>query len=182
MCGLAQAVTIPFLVVMHIFTWLAPFFAYHYFTEDEGHQIRVALFSGLLAVGVYLAAEVLKFGVAIVGKRFLAGRIAAGRYPLWGVTYFRWWLGGMLGELAPVAMLSGTPLLVWYLRALGARIGKHVLIDSVQVQVPEVGDDGRWMQCWDSSQYRKCTRRTGRTGHRNGASPRKRGHRFVYRC
>ena len=123
---------------MHIFNWLAPFFAYHYFTEDEGHQIRVALISGVLAVGVYLVAEVLKFGVAIVGKRILAGQIKAGRYPLWGVTYFRWWLGGMLGELAPAAMVSGTPLLVWYLRALGAKIGKNVLIDSVEIQVPEL--------------------------------------------
>ena len=38
LCGMAQAVVIPLLVLLHIADWLAPFFVYHYFTGDEGRQ------------------------------------------------------------------------------------------------------------------------------------------------
>ena len=78
------------------------------------------------------------FVVAIAGKWLVAGRMKAGRFPLWGVAYFRWWLADQLCELPPLYLLSGTPLLVWYLRALGARIGRDVLIDSVSVRVPDL--------------------------------------------
>ncbi len=132
---MAQAVTIPLLVVLHIVNWLAPFFVYHYFTGDEDDSIMLA---ALYSVATFVLAEVATFGVAIAGKWLVAGRMKAGRYPLWGASYFRWWLAGMLCKLPPVDMLTGTPLLVWYLRALGARIGRNVLIDSVDLQAPDL--------------------------------------------
>ncbi len=135
LCGIAQAVVIPPLVLLHIATWLAPFFVYHFFTGDEGDSIP---FAALCSVAVFAFAQVATFGVAIAGKWLIAGRMRAGRFPLWGVTFFRWWLADLLRELPPVHLLSGTPLLVWYLRALGARIGRDVLIDSVTLRVPDL--------------------------------------------
>ena len=46
--------------------------------------------------------QLANFGVAIAAKRLLTGRLAAGVYPLWGLTYFRWWLAGKLGEMPDV--------------------------------------------------------------------------------
>jgi non-ribosomal peptide synthetase-like protein len=135
LCGLAQAVMVPLLVVMHIADWLAPFFVYHYFTGEEGDSIPLA---ALYSVATFLVAEVATFFIAIAGKWLIAGRVKAGRYPLWGWTYFRLWLAGMVCELPPAGMLTGTPLLVWYLRALGARIGRDVLIDSLDLPVPDL--------------------------------------------
>ncbi|MEI8194671.1 MAG: Pls/PosA family non-ribosomal peptide synthetase, partial [Phycisphaerae bacterium] len=135
LCGLAQALVVPLLVLLHISEWLAPFLTYHLFTGDENDSILVA---ALLAVGVFLAAQITLFGIALAGKWLLVGRVKPGRFPLWGVTYFRWWLADMLRGLPPLQMLSGTPLLRWYLRAMGARIGPDVYIDALDVRVPDL--------------------------------------------
>lgn len=134
-CGAAQLLVIPLLMVLHISHWLTPFFVYHYYTGDEGDSIPVA---SAYSLATFLLVKVLTFAVAVAGKRLVIGRLRAGRYPLWGLTHFRWWLGARLGELPPVDMLNGTPLLAWYLRALGARMGHDVLIDSVEVAAPEL--------------------------------------------
>ena len=135
LCGLAQAVTVPFLVVLHIASWLAPFFVYHFFTGDEGDSIALA---SVYSVVMFLAMQVGTFGVAILGKWLIGGRLRAGRYPLWGWTHFRWWFASRLCELPPLDLLTGTPLLVWYFRALGAKIGGDVQIDSLDLQVPDL--------------------------------------------
>ena len=118
---------LPFFVLLHIADWLAPFFVYHYYTGEPGDSVIVAVGWSLLT---FVFARLANFAIAIAGKRLLVGRLKAGRFPLWGVTYFRWWLVDRLCHLPPVHLLSGTPLLNWYWRALGAQIGSDVLIDS----------------------------------------------------
>ncbi len=135
LCGAAQAAVIPGLMLLHIASWLLPFFVYHYFTGDPDDSIPLAAAYSVLA---FLLAEVGVFPVAIAGKWLVAGRLKAGRYPLWGATYFRWWLADRLCELPRVDLLSGTPLLCWYLRALGAKIGRDVIIDSVYLRAPDL--------------------------------------------
>jgi len=134
-CGVAQTVCVPFFVLLHMADWLAPFFVYHYFTGDDGDSIPLAV---LYSLGTFVLAQVANFGIAIAAKRLLAGRLQPGEYPLWGLTYFRWWLAGKLGELPDVYLLAATPWMPLYLRALGARIGPDVIIDTVSVGVPEL--------------------------------------------
>ena len=135
LCGMAQAAAVPVLILLHIAGWLLPFFVYHYFTGDEGDSIPLA---ALYSVAVFVLVQVATFGIAIAGKWLAAGRIKPGRAPLWGAAYFRWWLADRLGELPPLFLLTGTPWLVWYLRALGARIGRDVMIDSLTVRAPDL--------------------------------------------
>lgn len=135
LCGLAQAAVIPVFVLLAIGDWLAPFFTYHYLTGDPGDSIPLAV---LTALGVFVAARLVNFAVAIIGKRLVAGRLRAGRYPLWGVTYFRWWLASRFTELPDVYLLASTPWLPLYLRALGARVGRDVMIDTVTLGAPEL--------------------------------------------
>jgi non-ribosomal peptide synthetase-like protein len=141
LCGLAQAVVLPIFITLNIADWLAPFFVYHYFTGDVGDSIPVAIGCSLAA---FALARVLNVAIAIIGKRLIAGRLSAGRYPLWGVTYFRWWLSRRFAELPDVYLLTSTPWMVLYLRALGARIGRDVMIDTVSIGAPELLsiDDG----------------------------------------
>ena len=134
-CGLAQAVAIPLLVLFHISSWLAPFFVYHYYTGDPGDSIALAV---LYSLGTFVFIEAATFAVAIAGKWLAAGKLKAGRYPLWGVTYFRWWLANKFCELPDVYLLSGTPWMPLYLRALGARIGRNVMIETITLGVPEL--------------------------------------------
>jgi non-ribosomal peptide synthetase-like protein len=134
-CGLAQAITIPFLVLFHIASWLAPFFVYSYYTGDPGDRISRAV---RYALGTFLFIEVITFAIGIGGKWLAAGRLKAGRYPLWGVTYFRWWLAGQFSALPDVYLLAGTPWMPLYLRALGARIGRNVMMENISVGAPEL--------------------------------------------
>ncbi len=135
LCGIAQAVIIPWLMLLNIGTWLLPFFVYHFFTGDEGDSIPLAAVYSVLA---FLLAELALFPAAIAGKWTVAWRLKAGRYPLWGWTYFRWWLADRLCQLPRVDLLSGTPLLSWFLRALGAKIGDDVVIDSMYVRAADL--------------------------------------------
>ena len=139
-CGLAQAACLPFLVLFHMFQWLAPFFAYHLLTGDADDSMPLAIGA---ALGIYLIALLLSFPLGIILRRVLVGRLQPGNYPLWGMTYFRWWLGARLNEIPAVYLIAGTPWRALHLRLLGARIGRDCVINSVTVSVPElltVGD------------------------------------------
>ena len=134
-CSLAQAATIPPLVCLKMAQWLSPFFTYHYFTGDPGDSMTRAIFASLL---IYLLANFSSFLFVIAAKWLVVGRLKPGRYPLWGVMYFRWWLIDRISEVPPRHLLSGSSLNALYLRALGAKIGADVLIGAVSVRVPDL--------------------------------------------
>ena len=134
-CGAAQAVAIPGLVTLRMGQWLAPFFTYHYFTGDADDSVVRAI---AISTAAFLVATLLEFALAITGKWLIAGRLKAGRYPLWGLTYYRWWLADRLVEAAPIYLLSGSSLYTWWLRALGAKIGRDVMIGSVTLRAPDL--------------------------------------------
>jgi len=140
-CGMAQVAAMPALVALRMAQWLAPFFTYHFFTGDPGDSVARAIAA---SVGVFLLATIGEFGIAIAGKWLIAGRLKAGDYPLWGITYYRWWLADRLVEAAPAYLLSGSSLNAWWLRALGAKVGKDVTIGSMTLRSPDllsIGDN-----------------------------------------
>jgi len=134
-CGLAQAAAIPVLVTLRMVQWLAPFFTYHFLTGEPTDSIPVAIAA---SVGVFLLATLMEFAAAIAGKWLIAGRLKPGRYPLWGFTYYRWWLADRLIEAAPSYLLSGSSLYVWWLRALGAHVGEDVIVGSMTLRTPDL--------------------------------------------
>jgi len=135
LCGLAQAAVLPFFITLNIADWLAPFFVYHYHTGEPGDTVPRAI---AYALATFAGARLLNIAIAIAGKRWIAGRLSPGRYPLWGVTYFRWWLATRFAELPDVYLLTSTPWMTLYLRALGARVGRDVMIDTVTIGAPEL--------------------------------------------
>lgn len=134
-CGLAQLAVFPLLVTLRMAQWLAPFFAYHYLTGEPGDSVARAVAA---AIGVFLLATVMEFVLAIGGKWLVAGRLKPGAYPLWGMTYYRWWLADRLIDAAPTYLLAGSSLYTWWLRLLGAKIGRDVVIGSMTVRAPEL--------------------------------------------
>jgi len=135
LCGAAQAVMIPIFVLLHMADWLAPFFVYQYYTGDPGDSLPLAV---LYSLATFVVAQLASFVLAIAGKRLLTGRLRPGVYPLWGLVYFRWWLAGKFSELPDAYLLAATPWMPLYLRALGARIGRDVIIDTASVAAPEL--------------------------------------------
>ena len=134
-CGAAQSVVIPLLVLIKMAQWLAPFFTYHFFTGDDSDSVAFAVAMSVLAFAIATLAE---FVIAWAGKWLIAGRLKPGRYPLWGLTYFRWWFADRLVEAVPIAMITGSSLHPIWLRALGAKIGSETNLGSVTVRAPDL--------------------------------------------
>jgi non-ribosomal peptide synthetase-like protein len=116
-----------------------------------GAPAGLVLAAGLhgLALAVAFAAIVPLSGLImslllpIAAKWLLVGRFRAGRYPLWGWYYCRWWLMRKVTAIAPLDLLAGSPLMPIYARMLGAKVGNHVHIGSAALDVPdliEIGD------------------------------------------
>ncbi|MEW2492902.1 Pls/PosA family non-ribosomal peptide synthetase [Streptomyces nodosus] len=71
----------------------------------------------------------------IAAKWILVGRWKPREFPVWSLTYLRFWVVKVLLHANPMILFIGNPLYVMYLRALGARIGKGVTILSRNVPV-----------------------------------------------
>ncbi|MCE3556050.1 phosphopantetheine-binding protein [Pseudonocardia sp. RS11V-5] len=65
----------------------------------------------------------------IVAKWLLIGRWTEREIPIWSLRYFRFWLVKTLTRANPlVLVMVGSPLYTLYLRALGAKVGRNVVV------------------------------------------------------
>jgi non-ribosomal peptide synthetase-like protein len=90
---------------------------------------------GLLVGGVLLAGGgVVACVIAVAAKWALVGRFRARNHPLWSSFVWRNELADTFVEVLAVPWLvgavGGTPLMSWWLRALGASVGRGVWCDS----------------------------------------------------
>ena len=101
--------------------------------------VRVASTAGpAAACGAALAAEAALCGLALGVKWGLLGKIRPGQHPFWACWCGRWDLLYVVWEswARPTTVhLEGTLLLSWYLRAMGARLGKRVVLGPGFAQV-----------------------------------------------
>jgi non-ribosomal peptide synthetase-like protein len=92
--------------------------------------LLMAVLSGL----VMMLAGAVAAGVAVIAKWLFIGRIPAGEHPLWSSFVWRSEVADCFVELVAAPWFTrtavGTPALVWYLRALGARIGHGVWCET----------------------------------------------------
>ncbi len=84
-------------------------------------------------LGVYICVNIATVVVSILGKWLVIGRTKPGRYPLWGVYYYRWWLAQRLIGLTHAKWFQVSPLMHLYLKALGAKVGEDALISEFDV-------------------------------------------------
>ena len=73
--------------------------------------------------------------VAIAMKWMIVGRWKAEAIPIWSFAYFRFWMAKQFVQGAPMVMFKGSPLFNVYLRLMGAKIGRDVVIESKFVPV-----------------------------------------------
>jgi non-ribosomal peptide synthetase-like protein len=128
-CGLAQAVTLPFIFALVTAKWLGVFISYMLLTGPDAKWWQEII----TLMGVYVLINVSTLCITIAAKWLIIGRTKPGRYPLWGVYHYRLWVVQRLATLAHMKWLQGSPLLPIYMRALGARIGKDVVIGDLDV-------------------------------------------------
>ena len=71
----------------------------------------------------------------IVAKWVLVGRWRPRQIRVWSMAYLRFWVVKVLVRSSPLALFAGSPLYAFYLRALGAKVGKGAAIFSRTVPV-----------------------------------------------
>ncbi|QYN34427.1 amino acid adenylation domain-containing protein [Pseudonocardia sp. DSM 110487] len=93
-------------------------------------------------VGIYLRSVVVGVasfvglcGLPVLLKWVLVGRWKPQEVPVWSLAYFRFWVVKTLVQRSPMALFVGTPLYVFYLRLLGAKVGRGVAVFSKNVPV-----------------------------------------------
>ncbi len=134
LCGLAQAIALPFVIALATTQWLGVFVTYLVVT-GEGLDFWQEVF-GILSA--YVIINIVTAAIAIAAKWLIIGRTKPGRYPLWGVYYFRWWLVRRLLTLVHLKWLMASPAMSIYLRLIGARVGRDAVIGDVDIGAPDL--------------------------------------------
>jgi non-ribosomal peptide synthetase-like protein len=75
------------------------------------------------------------FTVPILAKWILIGRWKPRQIRIWSLAYLRFWLVKTLIQWNPIVLFTGSPLFSFYLRTLGAKVGRGVVIFSTHVPV-----------------------------------------------
>jgi non-ribosomal peptide synthetase-like protein len=69
------------------------------------------------------------FALPIAAKWLLIGRFKTQSFPIWSFSYFRFWVVKFMMRTSPAAVFVGTPLYNIYLRMMGAKIGRNVILN-----------------------------------------------------
>ena len=113
------------------------------FTWISGSSGWADLYLRSLAFGA--GGFALLCGLPILAKWTLVGRWKPREIPVWSLSYVRFWLVKTLIHADPLVLFAGSPVYSLYLRALGAKIGRRVVIFSTTVPVCTdmlvIGDD-----------------------------------------
>jgi non-ribosomal peptide synthetase-like protein len=139
LCGLAQAAVLPVIIGLATAQWLGIFVTY-LLISGEDLSLPAQVFSLL---GVYVAITIVTGLISIALKWLVLGRTKPGVYPLWGVYYFRWWFAARVAGLVHIKWLQGTPVMRFYWRLLGAKVGRDVILSDYEagaVDLIEIGD------------------------------------------
>ena len=75
------------------------------------------------------------FTVPILAKWILIGRWKPQPIRIWSLAYLRFWVVKTLVRRNPIVLFTGSPLFNLYLRALGAKVGRGVVILSTHVPI-----------------------------------------------
>ena len=97
---------------------------------------------GMSLLEVYLrsivfagATFVLLCILPVAAKWMIIGRFRPREIRIWSLAYFRFWLVKTLMRTSPMVLLNGSPLTTFYLRAMGAKVGRNVTIMTKRLPV-----------------------------------------------
>ncbi|WP_461190168.1 Pls/PosA family non-ribosomal peptide synthetase [Arthrobacter sp. Z4-13] len=103
---------------------------HHWLTHGTGFW-EIYLRSTAYAAAVFVLMCILP----VAAKWIILGRFRPGEIRLWSLAYFRFWLVKTLMRTSPLVLLRGSPLTTFYLRAMGAKVGRNVTIMTNRLPV-----------------------------------------------
>ncbi len=127
--GLVQTFLLYFVFGFRALEWMTPYLVFFYL-QLSGHSI-------LGSIAWAAASAVMIFPIlllaAIGAKWIIIGHVKAGRFPLWGSYYVRWWFVQALVSSIPIDYLEGTPLLPFVYGLFGVHIGRDVQLATENI-------------------------------------------------
>ncbi len=130
-CAISQGISLIFLVLLFGMEWLGPFFVYSYY-----YQAELGVFDSLLLMLVmYFSLLPVLSLLAIAFKWIILGKVKPGKYKLWGMYYFRFWIVDKVINICPITYFTGTNIMNVFLRMLGAKIGKNSYINTSAISI-----------------------------------------------
>ncbi|MBP2385166.1 Pls/PosA family non-ribosomal peptide synthetase [Paeniglutamicibacter kerguelensis] len=96
----------------------------HYWLAHGTSFWAIYLRSIVYAVVVFVLMCILP----VAAKWIFVGRFRPREIRIWSLAYFRFWLVKALMRTSPLSMMPGSPLTTFYLRAMGAKVGRNVTI------------------------------------------------------
>ncbi|MCY7366812.1 MAG: AMP-binding protein, partial [Chamaesiphon sp.] len=135
------SIGIYLMYIVYSLPLLIPGFVYYELTDadDNFSRIGAGAIAGALVITIYPILVLLSIPI----KWLAIGRFKPGQYPLWSAYYWRFWLVRQVQSFVPVDLLTGSPLLNWYYRLMGAKIGKDVYLgtsDLLAFDLVSIGD------------------------------------------
>ena len=99
----------------------------------------------LRMLGLGWAFFLISLGVPFLAKKLLVGTWKEERIPIWSLAYLRFWLARSFMGSSIFVLFSGSPAYNFYLRLMGAKIGKNTVINTKYVptctDMLEIGDN-----------------------------------------
>ena len=139
LCGLAQAAAMPFILSLVTAQWLGVFVSYMLLSANDASLFEEAVW----LVGTYMVINLLTIVFAIASKWVILGRMKPGRYPLWGVYFYRWWLVQRITALIHPKWFQGSPVMRLFMIAMGAKVGMDAVIgdhEAGALDLIEIGE------------------------------------------
>ena len=119
-----------------------------YFSQSlaryDNFQHNIVLYYVLVGYVMSFLYFPISIFLPIAAKKLLIGRFIPGRYPLWGSYYLRCWLLTAIQGMTPLGVFAGTPIMNWYCRMMGAKIGKNCHIGTGSISCHDlisIGDN-----------------------------------------
>src|SRR5574344_242432 len=140
LCSLCQGISLIFLTLLFGLEWLGPFFIYSYFYSADYGMVN-SIYISLLAYFLILPCITV---FSILFKWIVIGRIRPGKYKLWGSYYFRFWIVGKVTAICPVIYFTGTSIMNWFMRLMGAKVGNNCYINTSAIDtfdLVKIGDN-----------------------------------------
>ena len=138
-CAAAQAIVLPIILGLATAPWLGVFVSYMLLSGDDATFMTEVVY----LLSTYSIVSISTMALAIAAKWLILGRTKPGRYPLWGVYYYRWWLAQRFLTLVHVKWFQDSPFMRYYLRLLGARVGTGSVIAEMESGAYDLLDIGR---------------------------------------
>src|SRR5260221_4638533 len=129
LAGILQTAGLYFVFGFRAFQWVTPYLVYFLLLAAGTSALESAAWAAASATVVFPLLIV----AAVTAKWLVLGRVRPGRYRLWSSYYVRWWFVQSLLSALPLDYLGGTPLLPFFYRLLGARIGRNVHLGKVNL-------------------------------------------------